>query len=111
VVRIAATYLAGFDFDSRIRDRQSSPSAFSGKYWDITICRQLLIHSCFHVGFLLHLFFDTEDEGDMFFFFTFNGSHGVIASFIHIRFKFIIYNHPVIEHYIACTLEQTSLIS
>jgi hypothetical protein len=36
VVRIPATYLAGYDFDSRIRDRQSTPSASPGNYWGST---------------------------------------------------------------------------
>jgi hypothetical protein len=40
-------------------------------FWDMTPCSLLnvdraQIATCFHAGFLLGLFFDPEDEGDMF---------------------------------------------
>jgi hypothetical protein len=41
-----------------------------------------LFAACFHAGFLLALFFDPEDGGDMFprkHWLTFNGLHGVIS--------------------------------
>jgi hypothetical protein len=34
-------------------------------FWNITSCSPLLA-TCFHAGFLLGLFFDPEDGGDMF---------------------------------------------
>jgi hypothetical protein len=45
----------------------------SSIFWDITPCsplkvnrRFVLLVACFHAGFLLGLFFDPEDGGDMF---------------------------------------------
>jgi hypothetical protein len=40
-------------------------------FWDITPCSPLkvnkaLLATCFHAGFFFRLFFDPEDEGDMF---------------------------------------------
>jgi hypothetical protein len=35
-------------------------------FWDITPCCPPLLATCFHAGFLLGLFFDPEDGGDMF---------------------------------------------
>jgi hypothetical protein len=37
----------------------------SSIFWDITLCG-LLLATRFHAGFLLGLFFDAEDGGDMF---------------------------------------------
>jgi hypothetical protein len=34
-------------------------------FWDITLC-SLLLATCFHASFLLGLFSDTEDGGDIF---------------------------------------------
>jgi hypothetical protein len=54
--------------------------------------------TCFHAGFLLGLFFDPEDGGDMFLRnvrMTFNGLHGVISQnmvflFIHLFIRLFI---------------------
>jgi hypothetical protein len=35
-------------------------------FWDITPFSPLLLSTCFYAGFLLVLFFDPEDGGDMF---------------------------------------------
>jgi hypothetical protein len=36
-------------------------------FWDITLCSPLKVNRrCFHAVFLLSLFFDPEDGGDMF---------------------------------------------
>jgi hypothetical protein len=44
------------------------------------VASRALLATCFHAGFLLGLFFDPEDGGDMFLqnVLTFNGLHGVI---------------------------------
>jgi hypothetical protein len=58
----------------------------SSIFWDIKPCSPLkltrrLLAACFHTGFLLCLFFDPEDGGDMF---LRNGLLGIIYSKIEL---------------------------